>query len=121
VSRPTYLTRREVARARRISVMQVTRLVQAGQLPALIMRGTGLYRIEAQALDAEAPPAVPTGLPPLITIEWMAEHWRVHTRTITRLAHDGLLPLHLVSGRWGMARREWIAWVIDHTRGEDSP
>ena len=120
VSRPAYLTRHEAAKRQRVSLMSITRKVQAGQLSALVLR-SNLWRIEARELDDQAPPAVPANLPPLVTTQWMADHWRVHPRTIHRLIHDNKLPARLVSGQWGMARRDFIRWVQDHTRGVDLP
>jgi hypothetical protein len=120
VNRPAYLSRHEVARQEGVSVMTITRKVQAGAMSTLVLR-PNLWRIEARALDRDAPAAVPGDLPPLVTAQWMAGHWRVHPRTIHRLIHDRRLPAVLVSGQWGMARRDWIRWVQDHTRGEDLP
>lgn len=53
------ITLREAARRGYASRDTLTELIQAGQLPAVRLRGTGWYKVEVSDLDALLVPVVP--------------------------------------------------------------
>lgn len=83
------------------------------QLPCL--RVGGRLRIEARALDANAPDPFPEGQE--FTIEELALHWNVKTRAVLNLIVDG----QLASTQRGTGRKHYVSrravlkFVVDHT------
>lgn len=111
-----YLTVGEAAEALGLSPRQTLARARRGALPALQVR-PGLWRVEAQAVDQSAPPPIPEDGPDPVTVDDLAELWRVNHFTLYRAARAGELPLRRkpMARRLTMSRREFCRWVVDHT------
>lgn len=115
---PCYLTTDEVAERLLLRPRTVRRRIEAGVLPTLRLTPK-LLRVEAAAVDPEAPVVLPE-TPPLISTAWLAHFFRIHPRWAQRFAQKGIIPMHKRGGDWVMSRRELWGFLADHTTGDEA-
>lgn len=121
---PAYLRPKEAALHLGVSVDTVRRRVRLFELAALQVNGR-IFRIETAAVLDGAPDVLAS--PSSVDLSWIADHLRLSRDFIYRQVLAGNLPMEKrrqhphpnAPMTWVMPRRRWVAWLIDHTTGDE--
>lgn len=101
---PSWLSAPQVSAVLGLSLDTVHRRLAAGDVPHIRITPR-LLRCEARAVRPDAPAPVPPG-PEIVSSAWVAQVLQLHRRTVHQLAWSGLLPGHLLDGRWVFRRTD---------------
>ena len=112
-----YLTVKQSAAALKITRQAVLWRIERRQLPAF--RVGQIVRVEARAVDRNAPSTVPATQQPL-TPRQVAQHLQLSRMSLERLVERGELAFDQPGPgcHRSISRRAFVRWLLDHTVGD---